>query len=468
MPEMLLSRDNMLTSFDTLDPHSSRGNPNALLSSRKDGCVRKRLEEVLTKALGTENRIAFGLIDLDHFKDLNTAIGHHAGDALLVEVAQRIESLVGVDGVVSHFGGDEFVVVLTNLSSEEEVKAISTRILEVVAAATPREAPQLRLGASLGWAFCPDHGSEIDGLVENAEIALYRAKAEGRGQARVFKPEMRDALAEHFRQASAFRSALENGHVKPFYQPLMRLSDRRSHGFEALARWILPNGDIVSPSAFQAVIEEPETAFALGEHMLRSITDDLQRWQAADLPPCKVSINVTAPEIERGDYPDRIASIFASKGIPLSHLTIEITESFLFRKNEQVARTLTGLRDLGVTISLDDFGTGFASLTHLKSFAIDQIKIDRSFIVDLPLDINSMAIVRGALGLARSLGIETVVEGIEDEAQLKCVRGLGCDYGQGYLFSPAVPADLAEAHYRKHRLYRKAKLPQFDLTPSLR
>jgi diguanylate cyclase (GGDEF)-like protein len=422
-----------------------------------------RLAEELAKALGAGSKVVVGLVDLDHFKNLNTAIGHQAGDAILAEIAQRLQSVVGSDGEVTHYGGDEFAVILTGIASEEEVKAASSRFIEAIAAATPREAPQLRLGASLGWAISPDHGSDLGEVIENAEIALYRAKAEGRGQARMFKPQMRAALAEHFRQASAFRAALENGYVKPFYQPLMRLSDRRSHGFEALARWILPNGNVVGPSAFQAVLEEPETAFILGEHMLRSVTDDLQRWRMADMPACKVSLNVTAPEIERGDYPDRIANIFASKGIPLSHLTVEITESFLFRKTEQVAKTLDGLRELGVSIALDDFGTGFASLTHLKSFAIDQIKIDRSFIVDLPSDTHSMAIVRGALGLARSLGIETVVEGIEDEAQLKCVRGLGCDYGQGYLFSPAIPADAAEAYFRKNRLYRRAKLHQFDL-----
>jgi EAL domain-containing protein (putative c-di-GMP-specific phosphodiesterase class I) len=337
-------------------------------------------------------------------------------------------------------------------------------LLDIAAASIQRQVPRFRSGASLGVAVFPEHGSDISELIQSADIALHDAKNEGRGRSQVFNPQMRAVLMERLRQISAFQTAVEVGQVKPYYQPQMRLSDRRSYGFEALARWLLPNGDILYPAHFQAALEDPDAVILLGEHMLESVSDDLRRWRDTNMPTCKMSINVTAPELRRGDYSQKVEKLFASKGIPLSQLTVEITESVLLDdKASQIAETLSHLRKRGVSISLDDFGTGFASLTHLKNYAVDQIKIDRSFISDLPSNTDDWAIVRATLGLAKSLGIQTVAEGLEDGNHLKCLQTLGCDYGQGFFFSPAVPADEAEAYFRLHRAYKKADLHQFVL-----
>lgn len=432
------------------------------LSTRAD--FQNRCEEAVVAAEHTGGTIALFLMGLDRFKDLNNMLGHQIGDAVLVEIARGVQPLLETSDLAARYGGDEFALMMTGVSSPGDAQPVASRLLEITAASVRQKAPNFRSSASVGVALYPDHGSNVTELIQNADIALRRAKTAGRGQAQVFSPHMRAALVERLQQLSAFQRAVEVGHVRPYYQPQMRLSDRRSYGFEALARWVLPDGDILYPAHFQAALEDSDSAILLGEHMLRQISDDLRHWRDADMPVCKMSINVTAPELKRGDYPERVARLFSAKGVPLSQLTVEITESVLLdEKTSQVAETLSDLRKLGVSISLDDFGTGFASLTHLKSYAVDQIKIDRSFISEVTSNMDDWAIVRATLGLAKSLGIQTVAEGLEECAQLKCLQTLGCDYGQGFFFSPAVPADEAEAYFRLHRAYKKAQLHQFVL-----
>lgn len=432
------------------------------LSTRAE--FQDRCGEAVTAAKHSGSPIALFLMGLDRFKDLNNMLGHQTGDDVLVEIAQGLSSLLKTSDLAARFGGDEFALMMTGLSSPTDAQPLASRLLEITAASVRRKAPNLRSSASVGVALFPEHGSNVDELIQNADIALRRAKTEGRGQTQVFSQQMRATLVERLQQLAAFQRAVEVGEVRPYYQPQMRLSDRRSYGFEALARWVLPDGEILYPAHFQAALEDADSAILLGDHMLQRISDDLRRWQDAAMPACKMSINVTAPELKRGDYPDRVARLFQGKRVPLSQLTVEITESVLLdEKNSQVTETLADLRKLGISIALDDFGTGFASLTHLKSYAVNQIKIDRSFISELTSNTDDWAIVRATLSLARSLGIQTVAEGLEEKDQLKCLQALGCDFGQGFFFSRALPADEAEAYFRMHRAYKKAQLHQFVL-----
>ncbi|MGO4707369.1 putative bifunctional diguanylate cyclase/phosphodiesterase [Microvirga sp. 2MCAF38] len=431
-------------------------------------CNRQHFQDLFRKALTQAHyagrRLAFLLMDLDNFKDVNSTLGHQAGDAILIETAENIRTLLSANDTISRFGGDEFALLLSDHTREDEIKLVADQLLSVAAASVPRLSPKLRSSASLGVSLFPDHGSDVGELIQNAELALYRAKAGGRGRAEVFKPQMRAAVTERLNQMSTFRALLETGSITPYYQPQVRLTDRRSHGFEALARWILPNGDVLLPGDFRAALEDPDAAILLGEHMLRCVTDDLRRWRETGMPACKVSINATAPELKRGDYPEKIASVLSRKGVPPRLLTIEITETVLLDEDVlQLEKTLRDLKDLGVSIALDDFGTGFATLTHLRSHPIDQIKIDRSFISELTSNDDDNAIVRAMLSLARSLGIETVAEGLENEAQLRCLQMLGCEYAQGFYFGRAIPADEAEAYFRAHRAYRKANLAHFRI-----
>lgn len=419
--------------------------------------------KALAEAPASGNKVALALLGLDNFKDVNSALGHKAGDCLLAEVASRIQDILGSKDAASRFGGDEFAFFLTGLKSVSDVEPISHGLMEAVSDTMAKHAPRLRSSASLGVALYPDHGTDAAELIQNGDIALCRAKAEGKGKVKFFEPGMRSALDKRLQQLTTFKSLVDAGNLRPFYQPQIRLSDRRSYGFEALARGVLPDGRILYPGAFQAALEDPESSVLLGEHMLRSVSEDLQHWRQTQMPPCKVSVNVTGPELSCEDYPEKVADLFLSKGLPLSNLTLEITESVLFDDFSRVAQTLANLRKLGVSIALDDFGTGYASLTHLKRFPIDQIKIDRSFVTNLPVNAGDRAIVRATITMARGLGINIVAEGLENEEQLKALRMLGCDYGQGFLFRPAVPADEAEDYFRRNRAYRRAVLPHFAL-----
>lgn len=423
-----------------------------------------RCAEALARAEAAGSRLALILLGLDRFKDLNGAFGYQVGDDVLVDIARGLRALLGQNDTIGRFGGDEFALLLTDSPAREDVTSLAGRLLEVTATIMRRYLPRLRSGASLGIALFPEHGREVGELIQNADLALHRAKSEARGQAQVYAPHMRAAALGRLEQLAAFQRALEAGEIRPFYQPQMRLTDRRASGFEALARWVRPSGEILAPGQFQAALEDPDTATLLGEHMLRSVSRDLQHWSEAGLPRCKVSVNAAAPELRRGDYPEKVAGLFAAQGVAPSQLTVEITESVLLDdRSADVAQTLGALRRLGVSIALDDFGTGFASLTHLKSYAVDQIKIDRSFVVHLATSPNDRAIVRATLDLAKSLGMQTVAEGLEDAAQLRCLQMLGCDQGQGFLFSPALPVDEAAAYFKAHHAYRKAQLHQFVL-----
>jgi diguanylate cyclase (GGDEF)-like protein len=453
-------------SLQSLDPqvaHYLQHDTLTGLSNRNH--FQQQLTDALLESGRSGKKAAVVLIDVDSFRDLNIALGYEAGDAILVEIGRAIQAQLNTSCRVGRSGGDEFACVLSDLSSERQLHSATGELLTVINAIILKHTPAVHSGASLGAAVFPDHGIDAGTLLQNAEIALYKAKAEGWGQARIFEEPMRSALIDRLTQLSAFRTAVETGSLRPYYQPQIRLSDRRTYGFEALARWILPNGDILYPGHFQIALDDPDAAILLGEHMLRSISDDLQQWREARLPACKVSVNATASELKRGDYPRKVAELFQAKRIPLSQLTVEITESVLLDdKTSQIAQALSELRHMGVSIALDDFGTGFASLTHLKSYPVDQIKIDRSFVKELPFNPGDRAIVRATLNLAKNLRIETVAEGLEDEMQLKYLQSLGCDYGQGYFFSRAVPAAEAEAYFRLHRAHRKAKLHQFVLS----
>ncbi|MCB8819783.1 putative bifunctional diguanylate cyclase/phosphodiesterase [Microvirga rosea] len=423
--------------------------------------------ELVGQARAAGHRLALILMGLDRFKDLNNAHGYKAGDEVLADIARNLNALLADGDRIGRFGGDEFALLLSSPSDESDVMSAVRGLLEAATGAMRRYMPGLKSGASAGIALFPDHGSEVDELIQSADMALDRAKIETRGQAQIFEPHMRDATLDRLGKLAGFRKAIENGEIKPFYQPQMRLSDRRSYGFEALARWVHADGRILHPADFKIALDDPDAVVLLGEHMLRSVSQDLRHWRSIGIPTCKVSVNAAAPELRRGDYAEKVASFFAANKVPLSQLTIEITESVLLDDmTSKIGRTLSDLRKLGASISLDDFGTGFASLTHLKSYAVDQIKIDRSFIVHLMTDAHDRAIVRATLSLARGLGIRTIAEGVENAAQLKSLQMLGCDYGQGYFFSPALPADQAGAYFAAHRAYQKAQLHQF-VVPSV-
>ncbi|ESR25530.1 hypothetical protein N177_1642 [Lutibaculum baratangense AMV1] len=409
-------------------------------------------EEALVAARSAGEQVGLLVIDLDHFKHVNDTLGHRAGDVMLMVTADRLRGSVGPEDCVARLGGDEFAVMVRRAAGAEALLDLGRLVSERLAEPIDYETETLSPGGSVGCALAPLHGASADTLMQNADMALYRAKSSGRGGAAIFEPRMRRAVQVRAEQITTFRDALKTGRVVPFYQPQMRLSDGRVCGFEALARWRMPDDRIATPQAFRHALEDGDVCTRLGLAMLEQVAADARRWIREGLDPGRISVNATSAELMRPDYCDRVRQILDRHGLDGSLLTVEVTETvFLGSGAGRVEQSLLALREMGASIALDDFGTGFASLTHLKTCPVDTIKIDRSFIAGLGKRADDQAIVAAIMHLARSLGIETVAEGVERREQLAFLRMMSCDKMQGFLLSAAVPADevplFLEARY---------------------
>ena len=406
----------------------------------------ERFQAAIALAQHQGTGLALMFVDLDNFKDINDTLGHSSGDAYLVEVSRRIQAQLRPEDMVGRLGGDEFAILVTSVADAGQVGAIARRILTLFHTPFTETALRVSPSASLGVAIYPEDGRTPRELMQNADIALYAAKASGRANARFYEPGNREALERRLDEVAAFRRALAEGQIAIHYQPQVRLSDGALHGFEALTRWRRPEGGYRPAGEFADVFDDPESMIALGAFVREQVCADLARWRAAGLDPCKVSINASACELRTGDYVDACLAALGKAGLPAELLEIEITESVAFgHQNEGFEDIFERLERNGIRIALDDFGTGYASLLHLKRYAIDQLKIDRTFVTNLLDDSDDAAIVRAIVGLAGTLGINAVAEGVETEAQRQWLVEIGCPYAQGFLFSPAVPGEAVEA-----------------------
>lgn len=416
-------------------------NHDALTDLPNRGLMRDRLDVALRRARRAGCHVVLLLIDLDQFKDVNDSLGHDAGDALLIEAARRLIECVREVDTVARLGGDEFVVVLDRVASAAEGLEVADRILEALREPFVYRRGKLSCRGSIGFAMAPEHGTDPQELLKNADIALYRAKAAGRGIAVQYDVAMREATETRVQVNTRVRHGLENGEFLPYYQPKISLRTGAIAGFEALLRWRHPRKGLLGPDDFAGAFEDTDLAIAIGARVLDIAVGDMREWLDSGLEFGRVAINVTSAEFARGEFAERVLDGLAGKGVPPERLAIEVTESvFLGRGIEAVHHSLSKLHRAGVLIALDDFGTGYASLTHLKQFPVDRIKIDRSFIRDLERDADDAAIVRAVVNLGHSLGIKTTAEGVETVSQAAYLRMNGCDFAQGYLFSKALPA----------------------------
>ncbi|HEY2137780.1 MAG TPA: EAL domain-containing protein [Xanthobacteraceae bacterium] len=405
--------------------------------------LRERMQESLDRV--RQGRAAFSIfmLDLDLFKAVNDSLGHPIGDELLKVVAQRLSACLGENDTVARLGGDEFAILATAHGDQRETAvALANRLLEAVAAPYDIDGNKLDIATSIGIAFAPEHGMDVDQLVKSADLALYKAKSEGRNAYRLFEAAM--GAEAHSRRALEIdlRDALAQGELALHYHPIVDIRSKEIASVEALVRWNHPQRGMIAPGDFIPVAEETGLIHALGEWVLRRACTDAAAWPSR----VRVAVNLSPVQFRRSNLIDVISQALADSGLAAERLKLEITESVLMQGNAENIDTLHRLRGLGVSIVLDDFGTGYSSLSYLRMFPFDQIKIDRSFVSELSSNADCSAIVSAVAGLGRSLKVATVAEGVETEEQLLLVRAAGCTHAQGFLFGrpcPAAQLDLA-------------------------
>jgi len=399
---------------------------------------RERAEEALPLLRRGEG-FAILCIDLDHFKEVNDALGHRSGDKLLQLVADRLRQNLRETDILARLGGDEFAVVQTMLQRPEEVTVLAARILEVLTEPYDVDGQEVVVGASIGVAMAPGDGHDPDRLLKNADMALYRAKAEGRGMFRFFEAEMDARLQARRKLEMELRKAVTQHEFEVYYQPIVDLQDNQVTAFEALIRWNHPERGLVMPDEFISVAEKLGLIGPIGEWVLHQACADAATWPRG----IRVAVNLSPLQFRKTLVPTVVQSL-ASAGLCASRLELEVTESVVLQNNEATMSMLRQLHEIGVHISMDDFGTGYSSLSYLHSFPFDKIKIDRLFVSDLDANSDCAAIVRAVAGLGKTLGMKTTAEGVETREQLDWLRSEGCTEVQGYLFSrPQRARDLA-------------------------
>lgn len=393
---------------------------------------RTRLNEALVRARRQGHSVSVFCIDVDNFKTINDTFGHPAGDTVLRCVAERLQGSCRETDTVARLGGDEFAIIQDYVKEPADASALAQRILTVMSAPIRGGEHDLLVGTSIGVATAPTDGDDADSVLKNADTAVYRAKADGRGTVRFFEPVMDAHLQARRVLESELRVALSRNEFELFYQPEIDAKTNEVSGIEALLRWRHPERGLVPPGEFIPLAEEIGLIFPLGEWVLREACEEAAKWPAH----IKVAVNLSPLQFKGGSLAPVVIKALASSGLPAHRLELEITESVLLQENDDNVAVLHQLRSIGVSIAIDDFGTGHSSLSYLRSFPFDKIKIDRSFVSELPDNLGCLAIIRAVARLANDLGMRSNAEGVETGEQLACLQAEGVSEMQGYLFSP--------------------------------
>ncbi|HEV2153771.1 bifunctional diguanylate cyclase/phosphodiesterase [Bradyrhizobium sp.] len=406
----------------------------------------EHLRQELT-AIADGEEIAVHYIDIDEFKGVNDALGHLVGDELLKSVAEKLSFCAGSTDFVARLGGDEFAIVQSAVTSLEQVNELVARVFQAVRTPFDCMGHHLTTDASIGIALAPRHGTALDQILKNADMAMYAAKAAGRRTYRFFEPEM-DAKVQERRQLEIdLRDAIAHGGLEVYYQPCLALKDDRITGCEALVRWRHPERGMVSPAEFIPIAEDTGLINEIGEWVLATACRDAANWP----DDIRLAVNVSPVQFKSGTLALKIMAALAASNLSASRLELEITEAVLIRDDETALAILHQLRAIGVRIALDDFGTGYSSLSYLHRFPFDKIKIDRCFVDDIAGPDGSASIVQAVVNLAAARRMTTTAEGVETEEQQRLLRALGCSEMQGYLFSAAKPADKVLELFALHR-----------------
>ncbi len=401
---------------------------------------KERLNMALAHAERSGKIVALMILDLDNFKDVNDTLGHDVGDLLLKRIAQILkESSREVDTIV-RLGGDEFAIIADDLDQIDGVVAHANRILSALSEPQIINGHEVHPGVSIGITSYPQDARDPEVLLKNADLALYRAKAEGRGNIQLYRHELHLKVIERNAIERDLRTALAEEQFVLYYQLKVDIDSGAIVGAEALIRWRHPERGMVSPDVFIPVAEKNGSICQLTDWVLSEACAEIRRMMDSGLDPVSVAVNVSALDLRRPDFTDQVAATLVRAGVSPKYLEIEVTESTVMHDVDQVIGTLRRLRALGVSISIDDFGTGYSSLAYLKQFPVQTLKIDRSFVSDMSDDPNSHAIPQLIVDLARNLGVSVIAEGVETEEQRELLLAMGCGSAQGYLFSAPVPS----------------------------
>ena len=408
--------------------------PNRLLFSA-------RLEHAIERARRNNYQLAVLFMDLDRFKYINDSLGHTIGDKLLCEVARRFKNIIRSEDTVSRLGGDEFVILVEELDDSEKAIVLAEKVRKSLNAPFNIQGYELFVGTSIGISLFPQDGDSVEKLLRNADSAMYRAKDVGRNTCQFYTQELNEHAFEHMLLGGQLRKAIEQEQLCLHYQPQVVLSSGQITGLEALVRWQHPEFGLISPGQFIPLAEEANLMVPLGEWVLRKACSQARLWLDQGIEFGRISVNIAGPQIYQGDLVEVVLSILQETGLPPDYLELEITETFIMEQTRLSVKQLLSLRETGVSLAIDDFGTGYSSLSYLKQLPINKLKIDRSFVNELPDDENDVAIIRAIIALGQSMMFNIIAEGVETEEQRNFLLNEGCTHGQGFLYSKALNAD---------------------------
>jgi diguanylate cyclase (GGDEF)-like protein/PAS domain S-box-containing protein len=396
-------------------------------------------------------KLAVIFLDLDHFKDINDTLGHSIGDLLLIEVAKRLQSTLREEDTLSRLGGDEFILILPGTDSRGAAN-VSQKLLSILAKPYHIDSFELTVTGSVGVALYPNDGTDFEILSQKADTAMYRAKQEGRNSYRFFTAEMQATSSRNLQLVNALRYALERNQLSLHYQPQVSLHESRIIGTEALLRWHHPELGFIFPTEFIPIAEDSGLIISIGEWVLRQAVKQAKLWMEEGHEPLIMAVNISAIQFRHPDLPHLVTQILEEVGLAPEYLELELTEGVAMYDPHAAIEMMNNLHELGIRVSIDDFGTGYSSLSYLKKFKVYKLKIDQSFVRDISTDPEDKAIVSAIISMSKSLGLQTIAEGVETIEQLTYLRAQGCDEVQGFYYSKAMPADQLEQYFREFKL----------------
>ncbi|RTE87382.1 MULTISPECIES: bifunctional diguanylate cyclase/phosphodiesterase [Gammaproteobacteria] len=401
----------------------------------------EHLEKAMKRVRNTDMQVGALLIDLDNFKEVNDALGHTVGDALIKRVAERLSQLQGDNGILARMGGDEFAMTLTGIHSIGTLESLARNVIDALETHFIIDDYELYINASIGIAISQSDEDQGEDIMRNADTALYRAKERGRGTFHVYSHELHQELNDKIELLKKLRSAVENEKLTVYYQPKVDMTSRRVIGLEALVRWIDEDGSIIGPDRFIPLAEDTGLIIPISDYVLKASCAQLKKWHDAGFDDLQLSVNLSGKQLQSPDLIHFILDVIKQTKIPNGSLELELTEQVFIENIKSHTNFMHAVREHGMTLAIDDFGIGYSSLSYLKHFPVNALKVDRSFVRDLPDDKDDATITQTIINLANSLDIGIVAEGVETEEQLDFLLERGCTIGQGFLFSRPIPAE---------------------------